>query len=126
METRKINAGGLAVSALWMLVVTCIAPPAFATQAPGGNEVCGDGSTFTVELPATVTLAPGLGGLDIDTTDHVTLPKGCRIYAFHARALGEMSASLPQSNMKGEAKSTCFVWMCKMLHHVPGAPRLGV
>jgi pimeloyl-ACP methyl ester carboxylesterase len=48
----------------WMLATAALAPLAEA-QAPGGNEMCGDGTTFTVPLEG----------------DSVTLPNGCRIYA---------------------------------------------
>jgi hypothetical protein len=79
MDRHRITAGYPAVFALWMLMATCMAPSAFA-QAPGGHEMCGDGNTFTVELPGTVQVI--LGAVEIDAPDSVTLPKGCRIYAF--------------------------------------------
>src|SRR5512138_1078695 len=43
-----------------------------AVAAPVGDEACGDGSKFTVSLPA-------VGSTVGDDT--ITLPNGCRIYA---------------------------------------------
>lgn len=61
------------------LVTSLFTASAFA-QPPTNNpnEICGDGTTFTVNLPAIQgTLPDGVTVPD----DSVTLPNGCRIYA---------------------------------------------
>ncbi len=58
------------------VALLCFTSQAFA-QAPGGNEMCGDGTTFTVQLPGLNVLPLGLKAPD----DSVTLPNGCHIYA---------------------------------------------
>jgi hypothetical protein len=54
--------------------------PLAVAQPPASNphEMCGDGTTFTVNLPGLAGSLPfGIPATD----DAVTLPKGCRIYA---------------------------------------------
>lgn len=60
-------------------LVPSLAQPASA-QLPAGNptEMCGDGTTFTVNLPGLAGSLPF--GIPV-TSDTITLPKGCRIYA---------------------------------------------
>jgi len=61
-------------------------PAAYAQ--PAGNEMCGDGTTFTVNLPGTTLGIDDSDGLfqsisvpEVARDDSVTLPNGCRIYA---------------------------------------------
>ena len=59
--------------------VPSLARPASA-QPPAGNpdQMCGDGTTFTVNLPGLAGSLPfGIPA----TSDTVTLPRGCRVYA---------------------------------------------
>jgi hypothetical protein len=55
----------------FMLAASTIQPALVAGQ-PAADQACGDGTTFTVDLPA---VGATVGG------DSVTLPNGCRIYA---------------------------------------------
>ena len=59
-------------------VVPWLAQPASAQPPAGTDHMCGDGTTFTVDLPGLAGSLPfGIPA----TNDSVTLPKGCRVYA---------------------------------------------
>ena len=71
--------GFTGVLSLLLACAPCLVPQA-AAQPPASNpdEMCGDGTTFTVSLPGLAGSLPfGIPATD----DSVTLPKGCRIYA---------------------------------------------
>lgn len=69
----------------WALLALGLAPAALAQ--PAGNEMCGDGTTFTVQLPGKSSGIDNFDGLfrniivpDPLPADSVTLPNGCRFY----------------------------------------------
>jgi len=73
----------------FLLCAASLAAPVFA-QPPANNpnEMCGDGTTFTVQLPGTTLGIDDSDGLfqsisvpDVAGADSVTLPNGCRVYA---------------------------------------------
>lgn len=73
--TRVVRAG-LLIGLLSL--VPSLAQPASAQPPAGSDQMCGDGTTFTVDLPGLAGSLPfGIPA----THDTVTLPKGCRIYA---------------------------------------------
>jgi pimeloyl-ACP methyl ester carboxylesterase len=76
------------VSATLLLFVLLLTAAVRSVEAqPNGNEMCGDGTTFEVQLPATNVGIDDSEGLFriIDAPppppDTVVLPNGCRIYA---------------------------------------------
>jgi hypothetical protein len=76
------------VSATWLVCIALC--PTSASAAPAGNEMCGDGTTFHVDLPV-VDDSPG-GGLDHPFAklldDSLDLPKGCNAYLLIVSDLG--------------------------------------
>jgi hypothetical protein len=66
----------LAVFALWVTLAPVV-PTAAQPPASNPNEMCGDGTTFTVNLPGLNVLPLGLPA----PNDSITLPNGCDIYA---------------------------------------------
>lgn len=80
----------LAVLAACGLGQFLFASVARAQEAPP-PEMCGDGTTFTVDLPGTASLPRGVKAPD----DSVTLPNGCRIYALLVSGY-ERNASLDE------------------------------
>ena len=73
------------------------ASPAHAQPpASNPNEMCGNGETFTVDLPGSTLGIDDKNGLlasieapDIARDDQITLPKGCQIYAFLISGWGD-------------------------------------
>jgi hypothetical protein len=70
--------------------VMCLIAASAAAQPPVSDppQMCGDGTTFTVQLPGTTLGIDDKDGLfksidvpDVARADSVTLPNGCRIYA---------------------------------------------
>ena len=82
-----------ALAALVLAVLPASARPALAQ--PAGNQMCGDGTTFTVHLPGTTLGVDDSEGLfrkvnvpDSGPADSITLPNGCRIYALFVSGYG--------------------------------------
>lgn len=78
-----------------LLGMTAVSSTALAQPAGNPNEICGDGTTFTVQLPGTTLGIDDSDGLfrSIDVPavarpDSVTLPNGCRIYAIFISGYG--------------------------------------
>jgi pimeloyl-ACP methyl ester carboxylesterase len=80
------------------LIGMAVSVPPAAAQPPAGNpnEMCGTGETFTVHLPGTSLGIDDSDGfwrrINVPATaraDSVTLPKGCRIYAFLISGFGD-------------------------------------
>ncbi len=70
---------------LGLLSLVCFAPTAHAQ--PTGNEMCGDGTTFTVHLPGTSLGIDNSDGFfrnvivpNPGPDDSITLPNGCSLY----------------------------------------------
>jgi len=82
--------------AAYALCATLVTSPVFA-QPPANNpdEMCGDGTTFTVQLTGSNLGIDDSHGLfqvieraPSNSQDSVTLPKGCRIYAIFISGYG--------------------------------------
>jgi pimeloyl-ACP methyl ester carboxylesterase len=75
MEIRRVHRRSV-LSCVLAMMTLLVASSAFA-QPAGSGQMCGDGTTFTVNLPGLPVLPLGFTA----PHDSVTLPKGCRIYA---------------------------------------------
>jgi len=77
---KKCSRGhdGRAIGLLVLMIAFCL-PAKTLAQPPANNpnEMCGDGTTFTVFLPGLNVLPLGVKAPD----DSITLPNGCSIYA---------------------------------------------